>query len=94
LDRTRRHDVEQHLQCLEQFKKNIPSSKELRQASAGRFPVLESTGTKLLPTVVVPSGADRLNKLMHRDWPGHWKFRSVTDATMRGPGMMTPTDRD
>jgi hypothetical protein len=30
---------------------------------------------------------------MHRDWPGKWKFRAVTDATMRGLGMMTPTER-
>jgi xylulokinase len=65
----------------------------LIKASAERFPILESTGTKLLPNVVVSGGADRLDKLMHRDWPGKWKFRAVTDATMRGLGMMTPTER-
>src|SRR5208282_153752 len=61
----------------------------LIKASAERFPALEATGTKLLPNVVVSGGADRLDKLMHRDWPGKWKFRSVTDATMRGLGTMT-----
>jgi xylulokinase len=65
----------------------------LIKASAERFPLLEATGTRLLPEVVVSGGADRLDKLMHRDWPGKWKFRAVTDATMRGLGMMTPTER-
>jgi hypothetical protein len=27
---------------------------------------------------------------MHRDWPGNWTFRAVTDATMRGLAMLTP----
>jgi xylulokinase len=65
----------------------------LIKASAERFPLLEATGTKLLPNVVVSGGADRLDKLMHRDWPGKWRFRSVTDATMRGLGTMTPVER-
>ncbi len=65
----------------------------LIKASAERFPLLQATGTKMLPTVVVSGGADRLDKLMHRDWPGKWHFRSVTDATMRGLGMMTPEPR-
>ncbi len=65
----------------------------LIKASAERFPLLEATGTTMLPNVVVSGGADRLDKLMHRDWPGKWKFRSVTDATMRGLGIMTPVGR-
>ncbi len=65
----------------------------LIKASAERFPLLEATGTKLLPNVVVSGGADRLDKLMQRDWPGKWKFRSVTDATMRGLGTMMPVER-
>ena len=55
--------------------------------------ILESTGTPLLPNVVVSGGADRLDTLMHRDWPGKWKFRAVTDATMRGLGTLTPVPR-
>ena len=62
-------------------------------ASAERFPLLEGTGTPMLPTVVVSGGADRLDTLMHRDWPGKWKFRAVTDATMRGLGTLTPVPR-
>ena len=65
----------------------------LIKASAERFPVLEATGTTLLTDVVVSGGADRLDKLMHRDWPGKWRFKAVTDATMRGLGMMTPMER-
>jgi xylulokinase len=65
----------------------------LIKASAERFPLLEATGTPMLPTVVVSGGADRLDTLMHRDWPGKWKFRAVTDATMRGLGALTPIPR-
>jgi xylulokinase len=65
----------------------------LIKASAERFPLLEATGTPLLPQVVVSGGADRLDTLMHRDWPGRWKFRAVTDATMRGLGTLTPVER-
>ncbi|MGA3171332.1 MAG: FGGY family carbohydrate kinase [Chthoniobacteraceae bacterium] len=66
----------------------------LIKASAERFPLLEATGTRLLADVVVSGGSDRLDKLMHRDWPGDWKFRAVTDATMRGLGTMEPVARD
>jgi xylulokinase len=65
----------------------------LIKASAERFPLLQSTGTPMLPRVVVSGGADRLDNLMHRDWPGQWKFRAVTDATMRGLALMTPIER-
>jgi len=65
----------------------------LIKASAERFPLLQSTGTPMLPSVVVSGGADRLDNLMHRDWPGQWKFRAVTDATMRGLALMTPVER-
>jgi hypothetical protein len=43
--------------------------------------------------VAVSGGSDRLDELMHRDWPGRWKYRAVTDATMRGLGLMTPKER-
>ena len=39
------------------------------------------------------SGAeDRLDRLMHRDWVGRWEFRAVTEATLRGLGVMTPRE--
>ena len=65
----------------------------LTRASADRLPLLEATGTKLLRTVAVSGGSDRLDQLMHRDWRGPWKYRAVTDATMRGLGLLTPRER-
>jgi xylulokinase len=63
----------------------------LTTASADRLPLLRATGTKLLSQVVVSGGAaDRLDKLLHRDWPGQWSYRAVTEATMRGLGTLTP----
>jgi len=60
-------------------------------ASADRLPLLKATGTKLLRQVVVSGGAaDRLDKLLHRDWPGAWTYRAVTEATLRGLGTMVP----
>ena len=60
----------------------------LTRASAARLPLLQTTGTEILKNVAVSGGADRLDKLMRRDWPGQWTFRSVTDATMRGLGTL------
>lgn len=65
----------------------------LTRASADRLPLLKATGTPLLETVAVSGGSDRLDKLMHRDWPGRWKYRAVEDATMRGLGVLVPRER-
>lgn len=62
----------------------------LTAASANRFPLLEATGTKMLRNVAVSGGSDHLDKLMRRDWTGEWRFRSVTEATLRGLGAMHP----
>jgi len=57
----------------------------LAAASAARLPLLDDGSTPLLHTVVASGGAaDRLDKLMHRDWPGRWTFKPVTEATMQG----------
>jgi hypothetical protein len=57
----------------------------LAAASAARLPLLDDGSTPLLRTVVASGGAsDRLDKLMHRDWPGRWTFKPVTEATMQG----------
>lgn len=61
-------------------------------ASAERLPLLSASGTKLLRTVAVSGGSDRLDDIMRRDWPGKWKFRPVTDATMRGLGTLVPQE--
>lgn len=65
----------------------------LTRASAERLPLLAATGTRLRRDVAVSGGSDRLDQLMHRDWPGAWKFRAVTDATMRGLGTMALRER-
>jgi len=57
-------------------------------ASAARLTLLESTGTQPIKTVRVSGGSDRLDRVLHRDWPGQWEFRSVTDATMRGLAVL------
>ena len=63
----------------------------LATASADRLPLLKATGTALRPQVMVSGGADdRLDKLMHRDWPGKWTYKAITEATMRGLGVLTP----
>jgi xylulokinase len=62
----------------------------LIRASAERLPLLAATGTPLLRTVAVSGGSDRLDQILHRDWPGQWRYRAVTDATMRGLGTLTP----
>lgn len=58
-------------------------------ASAARLPLLAASGTPLLRTVAVSGGSDRLDAILRRDWPGRWKFRPVTDATMRGLATLT-----
>jgi len=64
----------------------------LTGASAARLPLLKARGTKILRTVAISGGADRLDQLLHRDWPGRWQWRSVTEATLRGLGTLTPRE--
>ena len=62
-------------------------------ASAERLPLMMASGAQILPTVAVSGGGDQLDKLLRRDWPGQWRFKSVTDATMRGLGTLQPKER-
>ncbi len=64
----------------------------LTHASAARLPLLQATGTKILRTVAISGGADRLDQLLHRDWPGRWQRRALADATLRGLGTLTPRE--
>jgi xylulokinase len=67
----------------------------LAAASAARLPMLDDGSTQLLRTVVTSGGAaDRLDKLMHRDWPGRWTFKPVTEATMQGLWMLAEKFRE
>jgi xylulokinase len=61
----------------------------LAEASAARLKTLAINPVKPLRRVVVSGGAeDRLDRLMHRDWPGRWVFEPITEATLRGLGLM------
>lgn len=64
----------------------------LIRASAERLPLLAASGTPLLHNVAVSGGADRLDVILRRDWPGKWTYRAVTDATMRGLAMLEPKE--
>lgn len=64
----------------------------LIRASAERLPLLAATGTPLRRNVAVSGGADRLDVILRRDWPGKWSYRAVTDATMRGLAMLEPKE--
>lgn len=66
----------------------------LAAASAARLELLDAGAVRVLRSVVVSGGAeDRLDKLMHRDWPGRWTFRPITEATLRGLGTLKPKAR-
>ncbi len=58
----------------------------LARASAARLPLLRSGGIRLRREVCVTGGG--LSKVLHRDWPGKWTFRSESEATLRGLAVL------
>jgi xylulokinase len=63
----------------------------LAKASAARVPILQESGVRILRQVVVTGGVQRaLSQLLHRDWPGRWRFRTIQNATVRGLGELAP----
>jgi len=63
----------------------------LAQASADRLQLLKSRGVKIRSTVFTSGGAARaLHKVLYRDWPGHWTFKSEQEASLRGLSRITP----
>lgn len=57
----------------------------LAATSAGRLPLLQQTGTRIRREVIVSGGVQGgLAGVLHRDWPGKWRFRSEDEATLRG----------
>jgi len=63
----------------------------LARASADRIVLLKAQGKKLRSDVFVSGGVQGgLDKLLHRDWPGRWTFRSEPEATLRGLALLTP----
>ncbi len=64
----------------------------LVHSSAARLPLLKGTGTPMLRNVAISGGADRIDHIMHRDWPGRWRFSALAEATLRGLGTLTPRE--
>jgi xylulokinase len=63
----------------------------LASASAARLQLLKSRGIKIRSTVFTSGGAARaLHKVLYRDWPGHWTFKSEQEASLRGLSRITP----
>ena len=59
--------------------------------SAARLPLLEATGTRIRHDVLLSGGlATSLASVLHRDWPGKWKFTKIDEATLRGLAKITP----
>lgn len=56
----------------------------LAQASAARLPLLQQEGVKMLRTVALSGGGAGLSDLLHRDWPGHWRFKMTREASLCG----------
>ena len=66
----------------------------LARVSAERLPVLRTRGVPLRRDVVISGGVSNgLDKVLHRDWAGTWKFRVEEEATLRGLGGLTPVAR-
>lgn len=63
----------------------------LAWSSAERIDILEQTGTPIKHHVVVSGGLqESLSEILHRDWPGRWKFHLENEATLRGLALLEP----
>ena len=61
----------------------------IADASAARLPLLEATGTKIHHDVLLSGGVSGgLHKVLHRGWPGHWRYNQEDEATMRGLAVL------
>lgn len=64
----------------------------LASASAARLPILKQVGVRMRREVIVTGGVQKaLHRLLHRDWPGDWRFRYLSEATVRGLAELAPT---
>jgi xylulokinase len=65
----------------------------LASASAARIPLLRATGTPMRRDVILSGGLQGgLADVLHRDWPGRWRFQQEDEATLRGLARLTPRD--
>ena len=66
----------------------------LAEASAARLPLLRQTKATMHHDVVVSGGVQNgLDRILHRDWPGKWSFRTEEEATLRGLSCLNPTEQ-
>jgi len=56
----------------------------LAEASAARLPLLKQDGVKMLHTVAISGGGAGLSHILHRDWPGRWRFKATREASLCG----------
>lgn len=57
----------------------------LARESGNRIPLFKSVYRRISTDVCVGGGVgDALAAVLHRDWPGKWRFRQEKDATLRG----------
>jgi xylulokinase len=57
----------------------------LASASAARLPLLREQAPRARRNVLMSGGtASGLARLLHRDWPGEWRFKTEEEATLRG----------
>jgi xylulokinase len=61
----------------------------LAAASAARIDLLAHNSVEMLKRVAVSGGSARsMEEILHRDWPGRWKFHFQAEASLRGLGAM------
>jgi hypothetical protein len=56
----------------------------LRSASVARLKILAEAQPIFLNTVYFSGRQEFLARAMHRDWPRHWKYRHIEEASLRG----------
>lgn len=61
----------------------------LARASAERLKLLATNSTKIRREVVLSGGTiTGLSDLLHRNWPGKWKFKLESEATLKGLAVL------
>jgi xylulokinase len=67
----------------------------LARASAERLELFEGLGLPIRRDGVLVSGgaADHFGAVFQRDWPGRWRIRRATEASLHGLAMLVPRER-
>jgi sugar (pentulose or hexulose) kinase len=63
----------------------------LAEASGARLPLLKQCSPHIKPRVLLSGGVDKhVAKIIHRNWPGRWRFHSENEAMLRGLSLLIP----